>query len=124
MTRERTVRLIVGLFLFLLMFGPLLSNAIHLLVDWIWFGWEGFRVLYSTVLKAQIALSGFAGIGFMLILAFNLGIARRLTRHSGYRVYHEVIGVPALGTFRTAFPCVIWVGVLLHGYMVVNCVSG
>ena len=74
MTRERTVRLIVGLFLFLLMFGPLLSNAIHLLVDWIWFGREGFRVLYSTVLKAQIALSGFAGIGFMLILAINLVI--------------------------------------------------
>jgi uncharacterized protein len=124
MTRERTVRLIVGLFLFLLMFGPLLSNAIHLLVDWIWFGREGFRVLYSTVLRAQIALSGFAGIGFMLILAINLAIARRLTRHSGYRVYHEVIEFPALDRFRTAFRWVIWVGVLLVGYMVGNWATG
>jgi uncharacterized membrane protein (UPF0182 family) len=114
----------VGLFLFLLIFGPLLSNAIHLLVDWLWFGQQGFRVLYSTALKAQIALSGFAGIGFMLILAVNLTIARRLTLQSGYRVYHEVIEFPALDRFRTVFRWVIWVGVLLIGYMVGNWATG
>jgi uncharacterized protein len=124
MSRERTIRLVVGLLLFLLVFGPLVSNIIDLLVDWLWFGQQGFRVLYANILKAQIELSGFAGLGFMAILAANLAIARRLSRRAGYRVYHETIEFPALDRFRAAFRWVIWVGVLLIGYMVGNWATG
>src|SRR5215467_11177292 len=124
MSRERTIRVIIGFFVFLLIFGPLVSNAIDLLVDWIWFGQQGYRILYANVLKAQIELSGFAGLGFMAILGVNLLIAGKLTRRSVYRVHHEVIEFPALDRFRTVFRWLIWVGVLLIGYAVGNWATG
>jgi uncharacterized membrane protein (UPF0182 family) len=124
MSRERIIRVIVGVLLFLLIFGPLLSHAVDLLVDWIWFRQQGYRVLYANVLRAQIGLSGFAGIGFMVILAVNLAIARRLIQRTAFRVYGEVIEFPALDRFRAVFHLFIWAGILLIGYMVGNWATG
>ncbi|MGH2360419.1 MAG: UPF0182 family protein, partial [bacterium] len=86
-------------------------------VDWLWFRQEGFRVLFSTILKAQIALSGLAGTGFILVVGANLLIARALAHRSGAGVYGEMVETPALDRFGAAFRGLIWVGVLLVGYV-------
>src|SRR2546430_10728641 len=63
MRPERAARLVVGLLLLLLVIAPLFANGVDLLVDWLWFGQEGFRSVYLTILKSQITLSSLAGIG-------------------------------------------------------------
>jgi uncharacterized protein len=106
----------VGVFVFLLIFGPLFSNGIDLLVDWIWFNQEGFRILYTTVLKSQIFLSGLAGLGFMLIVGANLLLVRRLVRHRGFQVYDGAIEVPGLERLGAILGWLVWAGVLLVGF--------
>jgi uncharacterized protein len=118
MKSERMARVLVGAFLLLLVIGPILSNGIDLLVDWMWFGQEGYRVLYLNTLKLQIVFSGYAGLGFMAVVAVNLLIARSLSRRSGFRVYHEVIEFPALDKFRAVFRWAIWVAVMVIGLFV------
>ena len=117
MTQERRARYLLALFLFLLVVAPLLSSGTSLLVDWMWFREEGFRVIFSNILKAQIQLSTIAGVGFMAVAALNLLIARVLARRHGYRVYDEVLELPALDRFGSLFRGLIWVGVLLVGYV-------
>ena len=116
MNRQRIVRVVVGVFLFLLIFGPLLANGIDLLVDWIWFNQEGFRVLYTTVLKSQIFLSGMAGLGFMVIVGANLLLVRRLVRNRRFQVYSETIEVPGLERLGSILGWLVWAGVLLVGF--------
>ncbi len=106
----------MGVFVFLLIFGPLFSNGIDLLVDWIWFNQEGFRVLYTTVLKSQIFLSGLAGLGFMVIVGANLLLARRLIRHRGFQVHDGTIEVPGLERLGAILGWLVWAGVLLVGF--------
>ncbi len=116
MTQERRARYFLAFLLFLLVVAPILSGGVSLLVDWLWFKQEGFRVLFSTILKAQIALSGLAGTGFILVVGANLLIARSLAHRSGIRVYDESVEMPALDRFGSVFRGVVWVGVLLVGY--------
>ena len=118
MKSERLARVLVGAFLFLLIIGPILANGVDLLVDWLWFNQEGYRIIYINILKQQIALSGYAGMGFIAAVGLNLLIARSLSRRSGFRVYHEVIEFPALDRFSSVFRWVIWVGVLVIGLFV------
>ena len=59
------IRIIVALILFVMVFLPLLTNGVNMLVDWLWFKQEGYRLIYLTILKSQINLSGIAGMGFM-----------------------------------------------------------
>jgi len=106
----------VGVFLFLLIFGPLITNGIDLLVDWIWFNQEGFRVLYTTVLKSQIFLSGLAGLGFMVIVGANLLIVRRLVRRRGFQLYDTSIQVPGLERLGAILGWLVWAAVLLVGF--------
>jgi len=115
---KRRTRIIIALVLFLLIFLPLFTNGIDLLVDWLWFKQEGFRVIYWTVLKTQIQLSGLVGVGFMLVTAANLLIAHTLAHRHGFRVNEEYIEFPALDRFGMAFRWVVWVGVLLTGYII------
>ena len=117
MLRLRT-RIIIALALFLLIFLPLLTNGIDLLVDWLWFKQEGFRVIYWTILKTQLQLSGLVGVGFMLVTAVNLVIAHTLAQRHGFRVNEEFIEFPALDRFGKAFRWAIWAGILLIGYIV------
>ena len=118
MSPERRARVLVGLFLFFLVFAPLLSNGIDLLVDWYWFGAEGYQILYTTVLKAQIALSGLAGLGFIAVVGLNLLVARRISRRAGYRVLEEIVEFPGLDRLGEIFGWVIVIGVLLVVYTV------
>jgi uncharacterized membrane protein (UPF0182 family) len=78
----------------------------------------GYRVVYTTILKAQIFMSGLAGVGFMAVVGANLGIARALSRRHGYRIYEEIVEFPALDRLSSAFSWVVVVGVLVAGYAV------
>jgi uncharacterized protein len=118
MTSNRLTRLIVGLVLFLLIFGPLLGSAIDLLVDLLWFRQEGFGIIYMTRLKSQIGLSSVASLVFMAVVAANLLIARRFSERPRVRIDREVIEFPALDRFGQLFRGLVWLGVLLVGYMV------
>ena len=117
MNPDRRARYLLALFLFLLVVAPLLGSGTSLLVDWLWFRQEGFRVIFSTILKAQIELSTLAGVGFMAVAALNLLIARMLARRSAYRAYGEVLEMRALDRFTALFRVLTWVGVLLVGYI-------
>ncbi len=116
----RLPRLILALVLLLLVLAPVFSGGLDLLIDWLWFSQEGFRVIYTTILKAQVALSGLAGMGFMVIVGINLLIARAVARGYAFHVYQEAIEFPILERFSSLFRWVIWVGVLLVGYAVGN----
>jgi hypothetical protein len=118
MENNRRIRIIVAIVLFGLIFFPLLSNGVNLLVDWLWFNQEGYRLIYLTILKAQINLSGIAGVGFMLVAGVNLFIAHRLAHHHGYQVYSEHIEFAPLERFGALFRWLIWGGVLFVGYVV------
>jgi uncharacterized protein len=124
MKSERVARVMVGVFLLLLVIGPVLGSGIDLLVDWLWFNQEGFRVLYLNTLKLQITFSGYAGLGFLAVVGLNLLIARSLAHRSGFRVYHEVIEFPALDKFGAVFRWAIWVGVLVISLFVSEWASG
>jgi uncharacterized protein len=115
---QRRARVLVGLFLFFLVFAPLFWSAIDLLVDWLWFGAEGYRILYTTVLKAQIELSGLAGIGFIIVAGLNLLIAHRISKRAGHHVYPELVEFPGLDRLGEIFGWVIIIAVLLVGYTV------
>jgi len=91
MAKNRRARIIVALVLFVLVFLPLLTNGVDLLVDWLWFNQEGYRLIYLTILKAQINLSGIAGVGFMIVAGLNLFLAHTLAHRQGYRIYDEQI---------------------------------
>jgi hypothetical protein len=115
---KRRTRVILALALFFLILLPLFTNGVSLLVDWLWFKQEGFRVVYWTILKTQIQLSGLVGVGFMVVTALNLLIAHVLAHRHGYRVNGEYIEFSPLDRFGIAFRWLIWVGVLLIGYVV------
>src|SRR2546428_4837864 len=115
MRPERAARLVVGLLLLLLVIAPLFANGVDLLVDWLWFGQEGFRSIYLTILKSQITLSSLAGIGFMAVAGLNLLVARRLAGRHAFRVHGETVELPMLDQFRVVFRWVIWGGTVLVG---------
>ena len=85
MPKNRTPRIILALVLFFLILLPLFTNGVNLLVDWLWFKQEGFRVIFRTILVTQIQLSGLVGVGFMIVTALNLLIARGLAHRHGDR---------------------------------------
>ena len=118
MRPERAARLVVGLLLLLLVIAPLFSGGVDLLVDWLWFGQEGFRSIYLTILKSQITLSSLAGIGFMAVAGLNLLVARSLAGRHAFRVHGETVDLPMLDQFRVIFRWVIWGGTVLVGYLV------
>jgi uncharacterized membrane protein (UPF0182 family) len=118
MPKNRTPRIILALVLFFLIVLPLFTNGVDLLVDWLWFKQEGFRVIYRTILVTQIQLSGLVGMGFMIVTALNLLIARGLAHRHSYRVNGEVIEFAALDRFGMTFRWLIWAGVLLIGYVI------
>ena len=118
MRPERRARVLVGIFLFILIFAPLFWSGIDLIVDWLWFGAEGYRILYTTVLKSQITLSGLAGLGFILVAGVNLLIAHRFSKRSAKVVYPELAEFPGLDRLGEIFGWVIVIAVLLVGYTV------
>ncbi len=113
---DRRIRLLLALLLLVLILAPVVSSGVDLVVDWLWFRQEGFGVIYTTILKAQIYLSGLAGVGFMTVVGANLLVAQALARRHGYRVYREAVEFPALDRFSSALTWLVWVGVLLLGY--------
>ena len=118
MENNRKIRVIVALIIFALVFMPLLLNGVNLLVDWLWFNQEGYRLIYVTILKAQINLSGIAGMGFLLVAGANLAVAHLLAHRQGYRVYSQQIEFAPLERFGTLFRWLVWGGVLFVGYVV------
>jgi uncharacterized membrane protein (UPF0182 family) len=118
MKPNRLARVILGLALLLLIFGPLLAGAIDLLVDWLWFRQEGFSIIYLTILKSQIGLSSVASLVFMAVVAVDVLIARHYSERPKVRIDLEVIEFPALTRFTRLFRGLVWLGVLLLGYMV------
>ncbi len=118
MAKNRGARIIVALILFILIFLPLLTNGVNMLVDWLWFKQEGYRLIYLTILKAQINLSGIAGMGFIVVAGLNLFLAHTLAHRQGDRVYSEYIEFAPLERFGALFRWLIWGGVLFVGYVV------
>ncbi len=118
MPRNRLARILLAFTVLLLVVVPLLSNGVDLLVDWLWFRQEGFRVIFITILKAQIALSGLAGMGFIVVVGLNLFLAHSLAQRYAYRVYRKVLDFPALDRFSSVFRWLIWGAVFLVGYLV------
>jgi hypothetical protein len=118
MENNRKIRILVALILFVMIFVPLLLNGVNLLVDWLWFNQEGYRLIYLTILKAQINLSGIAGMGFIIVAGVNLFIAQTLARRQGYRVYTQQIEFAPLERFGSLFRWLIWGGVVFVGYLV------
>jgi uncharacterized membrane protein (UPF0182 family) len=116
MAKNRGLRIIVALILFVLIFLPLLTNGVNMLVDWLWFKQEGYRLIYLTILKAQIYLSGIAGMGFIIVAGLNLFLAHTLAHRRAYRVYNEYIEFAPLERFGALFRWLIWGGVLFAGY--------
>jgi uncharacterized protein len=111
--------LIVAGILLLLVVAPLFTGGVNLLVDWLWFGTQGYQILYKNVLFAQIGLSGLGGIGFIVIVGLNVLVARGIADRFGYHVYRGgVIDLPALDRFAEMFRWLVWVGILLVGYAV------
>ncbi|MGH9328782.1 MAG: UPF0182 family protein, partial [Terriglobia bacterium] len=118
MRQERLARWVAALVLFLLIVAPLFSDGVNLLVDWLWFKHEGYRVIYLTILRTQIGLSGYFGLGFMVLVGINLLIARTISRRSGYHICNPISEFPTLDRFNSFFRGVIWFSVLLVGYFV------
>src|SRR3989442_15605027 len=118
MRPERAGVLVVGLLLLLLVIAPPFANGVDVLVDWLWFGQEGFRSIYLTILKSQITLSSLAGIGFMAVAGLNLLVARSLAGRHAFPVHGETVELPMLDQFRVIFRGVIWGGGGLVGYLV------
>ncbi|MHB8412725.1 MAG: UPF0182 family membrane protein [Candidatus Acidiferrales bacterium] len=116
MRHNRLVRLLAALTLILLIFLPLFSGAVRLLVDWLWFNHTGFREIYLTILRTQIGLSSYCGIGFMLLAGVNLWIARAVSRHSGYRVVARTVEFRALERFPSVFRALVWSSVPIMGW--------
>ena len=118
MDNNRKIRVSIAIMVVVLVFVPLLFSGVNLLVDWLWFNQEGYRLIYVTILRSQIDLSGIAGLGFMLVAAINLLIAHTLAKQEGHRVYTEQIQFEPLERFGSLFRWLIWGGVLFGGYMV------
>jgi hypothetical protein len=120
MPQDRRARYILALVLFLLVILPVLTSGVDLLVDWIWFAREGFRVIYVTILKTQIKLSALAGTGFILIVGLNALFARSLAGRRRLYRDREEIDFPALDRMSNAVRGLIWVGILFLGYFIGN----
>ena len=118
MKQDRVHRLIVAGILLVLVVLPLFTDGVNLLVDWLWFGTQGYRVIYKNILFAQIGLSGLGGIGFIVLVGANVFVARAIAARYGYRVFHGAIELPGLDRFAEAFRWLVWLGVLLVGYAV------
>ncbi|MGA8183695.1 MAG: UPF0182 family protein [Terriglobia bacterium] len=118
MKQDRVQRYIVAGILLLLVVAPLLTDGVNLLVDWLWFGAQGYLVIYKNILFSQIGLSGLGGIGFIILVGANVFVARSVAERYGYRVFHGAIELPGLDRFAEAFRWVVWLGVLLVGYAV------
>jgi hypothetical protein len=118
MEKNRGLRIIVALILFVLIFLPLLTNGVNLLVDWLWFRQEGYRLIYLTILKAQINLSAIAGMGFLIVAGLNLFLAHSLAHRQGFQVYNEHVEFAPLERFGALFRWLIWGGVLFAGFFV------
>jgi uncharacterized membrane protein (UPF0182 family) len=117
-SENRLARYLVALLLAVLVLGPLLSDGVRLVTDYLWFGEEGFRSIYLTILKAQISLSGLAGMGFIVVAGVNLLVARAVSRRFGRRVYSEMLDFATLERFSSVLRGVIWVSILLVGYVI------
>lgn len=118
MDKNRRIRVVIGLALFLLIFMPLLTNGVNLLVDWLWFNQEGYREIYLTILKSQIDLSGLAGMGFIIVVGLNLILTHTLAHKHGFQVYSERVEFAPLERFGALFRWLIWGGALFAGYIV------
>ncbi len=116
MNQDRRARYLLAFLLFLLVIAPLFAGGLRLVVDWLWFRQEGFRALFTNILRAQIELSGLAGVGFILVVGLNVLVARALSQHYGYKVRADTIELSVLDRFTTMVRGLIWVGVLLVGY--------
>ncbi len=118
MKQDRIQRYVVAGILLLLVVAPLLTDGVNLLVDWLWFGAQGYLVIYKNILFSQIGLSGLGGIGFIILVGANVFVARSVAERYGYRVFHGAIELPGLDRFAEAFRWIVWLGVLLVGYAV------
>ena len=96
MKQDRIQRYIVAGILLLVVVAPLFTDGVNLLVDWLWFGARGYRVIYKNILFSQIGLSGLGGIAFIIVVGANVLIARALAERYGYRLFHGAIELPGL----------------------------
>ncbi|MEJ2010233.1 MAG: UPF0182 family protein, partial [Acidobacteriota bacterium] len=118
MKQDRIQRYVVAGVLLLLVVAPLLTDGVNLLVDWLWFGTQGYRVIYKNILFAQIGLSGLGGIGFIILVGANVLVARAVSARYGYHIFRGTIELPGLDRFAEAFRWIVWLAVLLVGYAV------
>jgi uncharacterized protein len=113
MRQTRLALLIATLFLIFLIVVPLFSVGIGLLVDWLWFSHIGFREIYLTILKTQVALGVCCGAGVLLLTGLNFWAARGVAHRSGYLAIARTIEFPGIEKFPTVFRGLIWFGLVL-----------
>ncbi len=113
---ERRTRTLLVVFLVLMMILPLFGSGISLLVDWIWFAEEGFGVIYRTTLKAKIAMSGWASLGFFLFAGVNILIARSVSRRYGFQPPQGSVEFPTLDRLGGVLKKIVWLGLALAAY--------
>ena len=116
MAQDRRARYLLALLLFLLVLAPIFTGGVRLVVDWLWFRQEGYRILFFNVLKSQIELSGLTGLGFILVVGLNLIVAQALSHRYGFRVNGVTVEVSPLDRLSSALRWMIWLGMLLVGY--------
>jgi len=117
--RQRRVALWIAAAIFvLLVLAPIVSAAVALVVDGIWFDHVGFRDIFLTILKTQFGLACCCGMAFLALTGLNLSVARRVAHRSGYLV------ISRTGEFRTRekssslSPVLLWLGLLLAAWLV------
>lgn len=108
--------MLLVVFLVLMMILPLLGSGIDLLVDWIWFEEEGFGVIYRTTLKAKIAMSAWASLGFFLFAGVNILVARSVSRRYGFQPPQGSVEFPTLDRLGGFLKKLIWLGLALVAY--------
>jgi uncharacterized membrane protein (UPF0182 family) len=118
MRQYSLVLLLAALALILLIFVPLFSAGIGLLVDWMWFNHTGFREIYITTLETQVGLGGLCGLGFLLLTGVNFRTSRAVAHRSGYLALARTIEFPAFKRFPSVPRRLVWFGILIAAWSV------
>src|SRR5690242_6233500 len=121
----RLALVLAGLVVILLIIVPLFTVSIGLLVDRIWFNHLGFREIFVTVLGTQVGLGTCCGVGFLVVTGLNFWVAQDVALRSGYRrAITRMIDIPAMEKLPSFFGRLIWLGLVLVGWIVGQWAAG
>ena len=117
---DRRARILVIVFILLVFILPLFGRGIDLIVDWIWFNYQGFGGIYKTILKSKIGLSSLASIGFFLFAGANLVLARLVSKKHGFRIPQDSLEFATLDRMGKLIKKLVWFGLVMVAYVIGN----